>query len=551
MADRITGPSFVTRSEVFGKNGMVATSQPLAAQVGLDILKAGGNAVDAAIAVNACLGLMEPTGGGIGGDLFVLLHDAASNQLHALNASGRSAGASSLEDMQKAVSAAGLDRIPKSGPLSISIPGCVDGWFALHGKFGRLPMAQLLAPAIHYAEEGFPVSEVIAYHWQSSIPLRKDFPGFMETFSVDGMRAPEKGELWRNPALANTYTRLANEGPDTFYRGKLARRMADFLEKHGSFLRYEDFADHQSDWVEPISTNYRGYDIWELPPSGQGLAALQILNILEGFDIAGMGFGSADHVHTFTEAKKLAFADRATQYADPKFYDVPLSRLLSKDYAASLRGKIDPGKAARQLVPDPPEISRGDTFYLCTADSEGNMVSCIQSNYHGVGSGLCPPGMGFGFQTRGSAFSLNPRHANAYQGGKRPFHTIIPAFITMDGHPLCAFGVMGGDTQPQAHALIVMNLVDFGMHLQEAGDAPRIVHTGDSDPDGTRMLDGGQLDLESGFPVSVSQELQRRGHTIQPGSGYFGGYQAIWRDPQSAVYAGASESRKDGHAVAW
>lgn len=551
MADRIHGSQFVTRSEVLAKNGMVAASQPLAAQAGLNILRTGGNAVDAAIAVNACLGLMEPTGCGIGGDLFVLLHDAKSNQLHALNGSGRSAGKSTIEDMQKAVSSAGLQLIPTKGPLSVSIPGCVDGWFELHRKFGRLDMQEILAPAIHYAQEGFPVSEVIAFYWQQAIPLRQEFPGFMETFSVDGRRAPAKGEVWRNQHLANAYHLIAKEGPDAFYRGKMAHFMADFLEKQGSFLRYGDFANHHSDWVEPISTHYRGYDVWELPPNGQGLAVLQILNILEGYDIAGMGYGSADHIHTFVEAKKLAFADRASQYADPGFYDVPLSRLLSKKYAAEQRSMIKPGRAAQQVVPNPPEISRGDTVYLCTADSEGNMVSFIQSNYHGIGSGLCPPGLGFGFQTRGSAFSLNPTHANAFAGGKRPFHTIIPAFISMDGLPLCAFGVMGGDTQPQAHAQIVMNLVDFHMNLQEAGDAPRIVHSGDSDPNGNRMTNGGYLGLESGFSQQVRVELQQRGHLIKPATGEFGGYQAVWRDPQSGVYAGASESRKDGHAVGY
>jgi len=551
MADRTSGAKFATRSEVIAANGMVATSQPLAAQAGLDLLKSGGNAVDAAIAVNACLGLMEPTGCGVGGDLFVLLWDARSRQLHGLNASGRSALDSSLQQMQAAVKALGEEQIPQKGPLSVSVPGCVDGWFRLHERFGKLPIQEVLKPAIHYAEFGFPVSDVIARDWQRSVPLRAEFPGFLDTFSVDGKRGPLKGEIWKNHALANTYRILAEQGRDAFYKGEQAKTMAAFLEHHGSFLRYRDFSEHHSDWVDPIRTNYRGYDVWELPPNGQGLAALQILNILEGFDLAGMGFGSADHIHAFIEAKKLAFADRARLYADPEFFKNPLNRLLSKDYATSQRERVDLKRAALEITPDPIGLKKGDTVYLCTADSQGNMVSFIQSNYHGIGSGMCPPGMGFGFQTRGCAFALDPDHANAYQPGKRPFHTIIPAFLTMDGHPLCAFGVMGGDTQPQAHAQIVMNLIDFGMNLQEAGDAPRIIHSGDSEPTGKVMADGGVVDLESGFSQLVLQELTNRGHKIVPGSGYFGGYQAIWRDPETGVYTGASESRKDGHAVGW
>ncbi|MEX0330351.1 MAG: gamma-glutamyltransferase [Puniceicoccaceae bacterium] len=550
MADRITGEPFATRSEVLGKNGMVATSQPLAAQAGLDILKGGGNAVDAAIAVNACLGLMEPTGCGIGGDLFVLLWDAKSRQLHGLNASGRSAEGASLDDMGRLLKSMEINKIPNLGPLSVSIPGCVDGWSVLHERFGQLPMDKVLAPAIQSAREGFPVTEVIAHYWAATVETRAQYPGFLEALTLDG-RAPAKGEIWKNPDLADTYAIIAELGRDAFYTGDMARVMAEFLEKHGSFLRYEDFAGHTSEWVKPISTNYRGYDVWELPPNGQGLAALQILNILEGFDFSQPSFGCVDHLHAFIEAKKLAYHDRALEYADPHFHEVPLERLLSKDYASSQRKQINPMKAALNIPPDPDELRQGDTVYLATADSEGNMVSFIQSNYRGVGSGLFPPGLGFGFQSRGSGFSMDPEHANAYAPAKRPFHTIIPAFIAKDDQPLCAFGVMGGDTQPQAHAQIVMNMVDFGMNLQEAGDAPRIVHSGDSDPSGTRMLDGGHVALESGFPPDAVNELKARGHSLIEGKGSFGGYQAVWRDPETGVYAGASESRKDGQAVGY
>ncbi|NBD37194.1 MAG: gamma-glutamyltransferase [Verrucomicrobia bacterium] len=550
-ADRLTGESFATRSEVLATNGMVATSQPLAVQAGVRILREGGNAVDAAIAVNACLGLMEPTGCGIGGDLFAIYYEAETGQLHGLNASGRSARGASLAELKARLAEQDLERIPHLGPLSVSVPGCVDGWFMLHARFGQLPMEQVLAPAIEYAEGGFPVSELIAFYWRLSVPRRAEFPGFSETFTVDGERAPAEGEIWRNPDLAATYKTLAEKGRDAFYEGDLARRMASFLEENGSFLRYEDFRDHRSEWVEPVSIDYRGTELWELPPNGQGIAAQQILNILEGYDIAAMGRTSADYVHHFVEAKKRAFADRARLYGDPAFAEVPVDRLLSEDYAARLRATIDPRRAAREVTPDPERLRKGDTVYLAAADAEGNMISLIQSNFWGMGSGLCPPGMGFGFQNRGTSFSMDPDHPNGYAPGKRPFHTIIPAFLTRGGEPLCAFGVMGGATQPQAHAQIVVNLVDFGLNLQEAGDAPRIVHSGDSEPTGERMSDGGSVALESGFPLATLRELKLRGHRIEWDLGGFGGYQAVWRDPETGVYRGASESRKDGQAAGY
>lgn len=543
--DRITGEPFATRSEVIAQNGMAATSQPLATQVALDILKQGGSAVDAAIAANACLGLMEPTGNGMGGDLFAIVWDNESQKLYGLNASGRSPRSLTLEHFKEQ----GIEKIPSYGPLPVSVPGCVDGWFELHGKFGKLPMDQVLAPAIGYAENGFPVSEVIAYYWRSGRRLRR-FPGFAETFLPDG-KAPAKGEIFRNPMLASTLSKIAAGGRDAFYKGEIARTIDQYMKDNGGFLSYEDMANHKSEWVEPVSVNYRGYDVWELPPNGQGIAALQILNVLEGYDLEAAGFGSPEHVHWFTEAKKLAFEDRAKFYADPDFVDVPVAELLSDQYAAQRRQLIDPGKAAADYPAGNPSLEEGDTIYLTVADKDHNMVSLIQSNYRGFGSGMCPTGLGFCLQDRGELFDLTPGRANTYAPGKRPFHTIIPAFITKDGKPWISFGVMGGATQPQAHAQIVMNLVDFKMNLQEAGDAARMVHTGSSQPTGESMDDGGELHLESGIAEETRQQLETYGHEITPAPGIFGGYQAIMYDAENKVYYGASESRKDGQAAGY
>lgn len=528
---------------------MVATSHPLASQAGLDILKSGGNAVDAAIAANACLGLMEPTGCGIGGDLFAMVWSAKDGRLYGLNASGRSAGGVSYSKLVQRLESQNKRMLPRLGPLSVTVPGAVDGWFSLLERFGSLDIQSVLAPAIFHATDGFPLTEVISDHWNRSISLLEGYPGFIETFTDDRGEAPKKGEVWRNPGLADTYRRLAKEGRDVFYSGEIAREMASFLESVGALIRYEDFAQHESDWVEPISVNYRGYDLWELPPNGQGVSALQILNILEGFDMGSLEWGSADHVHLVLEAKKLAFEDRAVYLADPAFSVVPTAWLISKEYAAERRKLIDMTRASTSVlsgrIPRPE-----DTVYLCTADADGNMVSLIQSNCSGMGSGLCPPGLGFGFQNRGMAFSMEPGHANQYQAGKRPFHTIIPAFVTREDRPLMAFGVMGGEAQPQMHAQIILNLIDYGMNLQEAGDAPRIFHSGSADPNGTAAVEGGGcVSLESGFPFETVNELELKGHCFVGRNDVFGGYQAIWRDPESGVYRGASESRKDGHAV--
>ncbi len=544
-ADRITGAAFATRSEVLAPHGMAATSQPLATQVAVDVLKQGGTAVDAAIAANAVLGLMEPTGNGLGGDLFALVWDANKGKLFGYNGSGRSPRALTLEVFRQK----GLQSIPPYGPLPVTVPGVVDGWFALHQRFGRLPMKKLLKPAIGYAREGFPVSELIAWYWQRSVPRLKQWPGFVEQFTRNG-RAPRKGEIWTNPNLANTLEQLARKGRDAFYKGDIARTIAAYMQENGGYLAYEDLAAHQGEWVEPVSVNYRGYDVWELPPNGQGIAALQMLQILEGFDLGLMGFGSADYLHVFTEAKKLAFEDRARFYADPAFNRIPVDWLISDEYADQRRQLIRMDRAARQFLAGDAPLEDGDTIYLTTADRWGNMVSLIQSNYRGMGSGMTPPGLGFILQDRGQLFNLEPGHFNSYAPGKRPFHTIIPAFVTHKGKPWLSFGVMGGAMQPQGHVQILVNLIDFGMNLQEAGDAPRVRHAGSSQPTGETMTDGGRLNLETGFSLETRRELISRGHKLGFSRGGYGGYQAIMR-LENGSWAGASESRKDGQAAGY
>ena len=544
--DRETGKPFATRSEAIARNGMAATSQPLATQVALDILKQGGSAVDAAIAANAVLGLVEPTGNGMGGDLFAIVWDADTERLYGLNASGRSPKSLTLEEFERR----GLTSIPAYGPLPVSVPGAVDGWFELHGRFGRLSMEQVLTPAIEYAREGFPVTEIIAFYWQRGAQGLKEFPGFAETFMPNG-KAPKKGEIFRNPNLASTFEKLIEGGRDAFYKGDIARTIDAYMQRVGGFLSYEDLAEHESEWIEPVSTNYRGYDVWELPPNGQGIAALQMLNILEGYDIASMGFGSADYLHVLTEAKKLAFEDRAKFYADPAFNEIPVDWLISKEYGAERRALIDMNRAARQYPAGDPILETGETIYLTTADKDGNMVSLIQSNYRGLGSGMTPDGLGFILQDRGELFNLEPGHMNSYEPGKRPFHTIIPAFVTKDGKPFMSFGVMGGAMQPQGHVQIVVNMIDFGMNLQEAGDAPRMRHTGSSQPTGGFMRNGGTLNLEYGFSRETLRALAAKGHLVRHATGGYGGYQAIMYDAVNGVYYGASESRKDGHAAGY
>lgn len=544
--DRLTGKTFTTRSEILARNGMAATSQPLATQAALDILQKGGSAMDAAIAANAVLGLVEPASCGIGGDIFAIVWDADTEQLYGFNGSGRSPQSLTRDYFVER----GMRYIPFRGPLPVTVPGCVDGWFAMHGKFGKLSMTEILQPAIDYARNGFPVSEVIAYEMATNYQNKVDQPGFRQTYMPNGERPPIKGEVFKNPDLGNTYAKIAQGGRDVFYKGDIARTIDAFMEEYGGFLSYEDMAAHTSNWIEPVSTNYRGYDVWELPPNGQGTAALQILNLLEGYDISAMGFGSAAYLHVLTEAKKVAYEDRAKFYADPDFNDIPIEELLSMDYADERRALIDPDRAARSYPAG--DMETGNTTYLTVADKDGNMVSLIQSIYAEFASGMVPDGLGFVLQNRGQMFNVQDAdHANALEPGKRPFHTIIPAFITKDGKPWISFGLMGGAVQPQGHAQIVVNLIDFGMNLQEAGDAPRMRHRGSSQPTGSRMTDGGTLYLESGFDYQHVRELKKKGHDISTAVGIFGGYQAIMVDLVNRVYTGASESRKDGQAAGY
>lgn len=544
--DRVTGKNFATRSEILAQNGMVATSQPLATQAALDILKKGGSAVDAAIAANAMLGLVEPHACGIGGDVFAIVWNAKEKKLYGLNGSGRAPASLTMEVFKEK----GLQYAPFLGPLPVSVPGAVDGWFELHEKFGKLSMQEILQPAIDYGNNGFPVSEIIAWQMNDDWPRMKDIPGFKATYMPNGQTTPQKGDIFKNPDLARTYDRIAKGGREAFYEGEIARTIDRFMKDNDGYLSYEDLKNHTSEWVEPVSTNYRGYDVWELPPNGQGIAALQMLNILEGFDLQSMGFGSAEYLHVLTEAKKLAYEDRAKYYADPAFNKIPVEYLISKEYAAERRKLIDLNQASREYPAG--DLEKGNTTYLTVADSEGNMVSFIQSIYDEFGSGMVPDGLGFVLQNRGQMFNVqDPNHWNSLARGKRPFHTIIPAFVTKDGEPFMSFGLMGGAVQPQGHTQILVNIIDFGMNIQEAGDAPRMRHTGSSQPTGSKMTSGGSLNLESGFSYEVIRKLEEMGHRIEFSVGAFGGYQAIKFDPVRKVYYGASESRKDGQAAGY
>ena len=594
--DRITGKNFATRSEVLATHGMVCTSIPTATQVGLDILKRDGSAVDAAIAANATLGLMEPVSNGIGGDLFAIIYSAKENKLYGINGSGRSPLGLSYDQMKAELAKLDRQTIPPLGMLPISVPGCVDAWAELHKKFGKLKLSDDLAPAIRYAEEGFPVTDLIAYYWAFGPRLYKGLPGaFLETYTLPGERAhagadespdaerregvpapsaarrtPAKGDIFKNPALARTLRLIGERGRDGFYKGEVADKIDAFMRANGGFLRKTDFEKHNSTWVEPVSANYRGYDVFELPPNGQGIAALQILNILEGFDLRVMGRNSPEALHTMIEAKKIVWSDRAKFYADPAFAKIPLAGLLSKTYAAERRKLIDPNRAAKTVETGVPPanptasqptrlplqtglLDQGDTIYLCTADDEGNMVSLIQSNYRGMGSGIVVPGLGFMFQDRGELFSMDPEHANVYAPGKRPFHTIIPGFVMKDGKPWEAFGVMGGDMQPQGHVQVLTNQIDFGLNVQEAGDASRWHHEGDNEPTGEKMENGGYAEVESGIPYESVRELRKKGHDVRFDVGGYGGYQAIKIETHDGqrVYVGASESRKDGMAAGY
>jgi gamma-glutamyltranspeptidase/glutathione hydrolase len=565
--DRVTGELWATRSAVLGTNGMAATSHPLASQIAIDILKGGGNAVDAAIAANAALGLMEPTGNGIGGDLFAIVWDPKAKKLYGLNASGRSPAGQTLEELKSNIAdkfAKGQitngGEIPSWGSLPISVPGAVDGWFMLHERFGKKSMADNLAPTIKYAREGHPIGQTIAFYMEgyraryerhAKTGLIEELDNYRSTYLIDG-KAPVEGQLFKNPDLANTLEKIAKGGRDAFYKGEIADTIDAYFKRIGGPLRKSDFENHAGNWIDPVSVNYRGYDVWELPPNGQGIAALQMLNILEGYDIKSMGSNSADYLHVSTEAKKLAFEDRARFYADPAYQTINLDYLLSDAYADKRRALINMDKAMLEVEHGDPKLIEGDTIYMTVADKDGMMVSLIQSNYRGMGSGLVADGLGFIFQDRGAQYSLTEGHPNVYAPNKRPFHTIIPAFMTKDDKPIMSFGLMGGAMQPQGHTQIVVNLVDFGMTVQDAGDVARYHHKGSTAPTWQgRMQDGGTLELESGMRGDVIEDLMGRGHRIEITSGPFGGYQAIWRDPETGVYWGASEMRKDGMAIGY
>ena len=553
-----------SRSPVVAKNGMAATAHPLATQVALDILKDGGTAVDAAIAANAALGLMEPTGNGIGGDLFAIVWDPATRKLHGINGSGRSPSGQTLEQLRAKLD--GADSLPPVGPLPVTIPGTVDAWFALHERFGELPMAEVLAPTVRYARESHPVAPVIAMYLDRSLRAYErrletygfEFDNARAVWFADGA-APDAGEMFRNPDLANTLETIGREGRDAFYEGDLARTMVNYLQRQGSAYTLADFAAHRSEWVDPACADYRsGYALCELPPNSQGFAALQMVNILKNVDLARWERGSPEVLHYITEAKRLAYADVARFYADPDFAALPAS-LLSEEYGRERFALIDPDRATAEFAPgepapEPKLEGEGDTTYLTVVDGAGMMVSLIQSNYRGMGGGLVAPGTGFMFQDRGELFSLDPAHPNAYAPGKRPFQTIIPAFVTKDGAPYMTLGLMGGGMQPQGHVQVLVNIVDYGMNLQEAGDAARINHDGGRQP--TEPLAGpsadalGTLHVEPGIPVATVEALRAMGHKVEVVSDgiMFGGYQAIARDPETGVLTGATEMRKDGQA---
>ncbi len=525
------------RSTVASTHGMVCTSQSLASTVGLDILKAGGNAIDAAIAANVMLSLVEPMSCGPGGDLFAILWSEKEQKLFGLNASGRSPYDWNL---QQALDM-GLKDIPTHSPLSWSVPGCVSGWAALHERFGKLDLSRILEPAIHYAREGFPVTPIIAQSWSFG---SFDRPGLRSTYTPND-KPVQFGTIFKNPNLADFLEILSRQGPKAFYEGEIAERIVKFSKAHGGRFALRDFREHKADWIEPASTSYRGFDVWELPPNGQGIAVLQMLNLLEHFDIGSMQPNSAEHLHLFIEAKKLAFEDRAVYYADMDFADVPLRQLISKAYAAERVKLIDRKHAAQQVQPGRLTGS-SDTIYLTAADGEGNMVSLIQSIYYGWGSGYVPDGLGFCLQNRGQLFALDPNHLNRLEPHKRPFHTIIPAFVTKAGRPVFSFGVMGGSFQPQGQTQVLMNLIDFGMSPQQAGEQPRIEHAESSEPTGSKMADGGSVGFERGIPDDVKLKLAHLGHKVRPGLGAWGGYQGIWRQDDPLRYFGGSDPRKDG-----
>ncbi len=542
-ADRPAGRA--GRSVVWARNGMVATSQPLAVQAGLRILQQGGNAVDAAVATAAALAVVEPMSTGLGGDMFALVYHARSDKLHALNASGFSPAAASVEFF----TGRGLNAVPMYGPFSVSVPGAVDGWAALLQKFGSMKFEQVLAPAIEYAENGFPVTAQIGYEWGSyGRPLAQADPEFARALflpDANGARPPVQGEIFVNKPLGSTLRHIAAGGRDAFYKGEIARRIASRLQGLGWPLSVEDLAQQRSDWVEPISTTYKGYRLYEMGPNTQGMAALTMLNILESFDLAKLGHNSAAYLHLLIEAKKLAFADLYAWLADPAKARLPVDQIISKEYARKRRAQIDPKRAGPPAVSGIPSsyqwrLSRGDTAYLTVVDKDRNAVSFISSIFQNFGSGVVVPDTGIVLQDRGALFTLSDDHPNRLEGRKRPYHTIIPAMVFRDGKPWLSFGVMGGDMQPQGHVQVLLNMIEFGMNVQEAGEAPRWHHSPASG-----------VSFEPGFAAGTAKELAAAGHRLSSVTPHFGGYQAIQIDWKNGTLAGGSDPRKDGCAAGW
>jgi gamma-glutamyltranspeptidase/glutathione hydrolase len=526
------------RSVVRAQHGMVATSQPLASQVGLEVLKKGGNAIDAAIAMAAVLNVTEPMMTGIGGDMFALVYWAKTKELKGLNASGRAPRALNLEHFTKN----NIKRIPERGMETITVPGAFDGWTTLLDKYGTMKLADVLAPAIDYAENGFPVMEKTAEDWAAAVDTLKSTPAAAQNYLVNG-KAPQAGQIFRQPNLARTFRTLAAGGRDAFYKGPIAGAIANYMRANGGFITLEDLASTKSDWVEPISTNYRGYQVYEIPPNGQGITALITLNILEGFDLAALRSQPSQYYHTLIEATKLAFADRNRYIADPAFSKVPVAELLSKEYAAKRRALIDPKKALDS--PPPGDINLGsDTTYFTVVDKDGNAVSFINSLFDSFGSGIVAGDTGIIMQNRGTAFSLDPKHPNVIAPGKRPFHTIIPAMVFKDDQLFMSFGVMGGAIQPQGHVQVLVNLIDLKMSLQEAIDAPRF-----------RFMTGRDVLMEDELGSNVIGQLLKLGHLKAKPPGILrssmGGGQAILIDPINKTLLGASDQRKDGMALGY
>jgi gamma-glutamyltranspeptidase/glutathione hydrolase len=533
--DRPFGNIRGSRSPAVGRRGMIATSQSLASAAGLQVLQSGGNAIDAAVTAAAVLAVIEPSMNGIGGDLLALVYDAKTQTVYGLDSTGRSAHAATPAEYAKR----GLTTIPARGPLAVDVPGVIEGWHQLLARFGTRDLAAALAPAIAFARDGFPVAELAAHEWAANLDTLMADPATAATFLPNGA-PPKPGEMFANPRLARSLETIARDGRDAFYTGSIARAIVADITARDGLLDLRDFAAHRSDWVDAISTNYRGHDVLEMPPSTQGFVALEMLNIMEGFDVAAFGHNSADYLHIVSEAKRIAFADRGALLADrdhmPKG---ALQRLISRDYAASRRREIDMSRAAAAYAPDFAGVDRGDTIYLAAADGHGNVISFIQSLFSSFGAGFVAGDTGITMQNRGSGFTLQAGHPNAIGPHKRPLHTLVPAMLAKNGRPVMAFGVMGGDNQAQAHAQIVANVVDFGMHVQEAGDAARVRHTGQ------------ELAVESGISASVRRALEAKGHVVVDGRGAMGGYQAIWIDHDSGVLLGGSDLRKDGLAIGW